>query len=334
MTQFVCVQGSSPTMVNDELQIIIARELGELDPSFALEDITLKSSPVDERDALISAAITAINSPPFLTSKRVVVLRDAQHLLSDSVAAIRSWAENPVDGVVLIAGVVGAKKGTVADFADEVINFAVGTSSKSHVEYITSRLNQHKVKLDRPGIDLLAEHFGEDFSRVDNLARTLAALFSEEPLTFEMIEPYLGEQGGVYSWDLTRFICKGDTTGAIVAVRRMLDSESLAALPILGSLRNFYIDRASISGKNLDVAEVMKTFKKTEKQAQYFIKESKALSQDSFAVAIHLLAQADVDLKGGVDFGRDVTNDQDLTDLTVLEVLVARLSRLHATARR
>ena len=78
----------------------------------------------------------------------------------------------------------------------------------------------------------------------------------------------------------------------------------------------------------------MKTFKKSETQAKFLIKESKALSQESFAVAIHLLAQADVDLKGGVDYGKDVTNDQDLTELTVLEVLVARLSRLHATARR
>ena len=334
MTQFVCVLGSSATMVNDELQLVIARELGDLDPSFALEDFTLMSSPVEERDALISVAITALNSPPFLTPKRVVVLREAQHLSSNSVAAIRSWAENPVDGVVLIAGVVGAKKGTIADIAEEVIGFEVGNSSKNHVDYITSRLRLHGVKLDRLGIDRLVEHFGEDYSRVDNLARTLAALFSDESLTFEMIEPYLGEQGGVYSWDLTRLISKGDTTGAIVAVRRMLDSESDKALKILANLRNFYIDRASISGKNLDVAEVMKTFKKTEKQAQYFIKESKALSQDSFAVAIHLLAQADVDLKGGVDYGRDVTNNQDLTDLTVLEVLVARLSRLHATARR
>lgn len=334
MTHFVCVQGASATMVNDELRLIIARELGDLDPSFALEDITLKSTPAEERDSLISAAITAINSPPFLTNKRVVVIREAQHLLSASVAAIKSWAGNPAEGVVLIAGVVGGKKGTIVDFAEEVISFDIGRSSKEHVEFITARLGQYGVKLDRPGIDMLAEHYGEDISRVDNLARTLSSIFDQEPLTFEMIKPYLGEQGSVYSWDLTKVIIKGDTTAAIVAVRRMLDSESVAALQILGSLRTFYMDRASLSGKNLSVADVAKMFKKSEGQAMYLIKESKGLSQESFAVALHLIAQADVDLKGGVDYGKDVTSDQNLTELTVLEVLVARLSRLHATARR
>ena len=51
--------------------------------------------------------------------------------------------------------------------------------------------------------------------------------------------------------------------------------------------------------------------------------------------AIHLIADADVDLKGGVSYGgKDLNTDQDVTDLTVIEVLVARLARLSAGARR
>ncbi len=334
MTQFVCVQGSSATMVNDELHILIARELGDLDPSFALEDITIKSSPVDERDALIASALTALHSPPFLTAKRVLVLRDAQNLLTDSVAEVRAWSENPVEGVVLIAGVVGAKKGTIAALAQELVSFDVGISAKDRAQYIAERFAQYGVKIDRSGIDQLANHFGEDVSRVDNLARTLSSLFGTESLTFSMVQPYLGQEGGVYSWDLTKVIVKGDTTGAIVAVRRMIDSGSTAGLEILGSLRSFYTDRASLSGRSVSIADVMKTFKKSEGQAKFLIQESKALSQENFAVALRLLAQADVDLKGGVDYGKDVVTDEDLTELTVLEVLVARLSRLHASAKR
>jgi DNA polymerase III delta subunit len=334
MTHLLCVQGSSATMVNDELHIQIAKELGELDPSFALEDFTLKASPTEEREALTSSLLVALNSPPFLTPKRVVVVREAQHLLAETVTEIKRWNDNPVEGVVLIAGVVGAKKGSVADLAEEVISFDVGISAKDHSKYIEDRMALHKVKLDRRSVDRLAEHYGEDVSRVDNLARTLSSIFGTEALSFEMIEPYLGDQGGVYSWDLTKVIVKGDTAGSIVAVRRMLDSGSMAALQILANLRNFYTDRASLSGKNLRVAEVAKLFKKSEGATKFLIQESKSLPQESFAVALRLIAQADVDLKGGVNYGKDVVTDQDFTELTVLEVLVARLSRLHATARR
>ncbi|MDE3093843.1 MAG: hypothetical protein KGJ47_08695, partial [Acidobacteriota bacterium] len=59
------------------------------------------------------------------------------------------------------------------------------------------------------------------------------------------------------------------------------------------------------------------------------------LGAERIADAVHLIAAADVDLKGGVSYGgKDLDTDQDLTDLTVIEVLVARLARLSAGPRR
>ena len=47
------------------------------------------------------------------------------------------------------------------------------------------------------------------------------------------------------------------------------------------------------------------------------------------------MTNADVDLKGGMSFGgRDADGDADATDLTVIEVLVARLAKLTEGARR
>ena len=44
---------------------------------------------------------------------------------------------------------------------------------------------------------------------------------------------------------------------------------------------------------------------------------------------------ADLDLKGGVSYGgKDLESDLDVTELTVIEVLVARLARLSFSARR
>jgi hypothetical protein len=47
-----------------------------------------------------------------------------------------------------------------------------------------------------------------------------------------------------------------------------------------------------------------------------------------------MIAKADVDLKGGVSYGgKDLNTDMDVTELTVIEVLVARLARLTQGAR-
>jgi hypothetical protein len=45
--------------------------------------------------------------------------------------------------------------------------------------------------------------------------------------------------------------------------------------------------------------------------------------------------EADVSLKGGVSYGgKDLNTDIDVTDLTVVEVLVARLARMSGAGRR
>jgi hypothetical protein len=50
---------------------------------------------------------------------------------------------------------------------------------------------------------------------------------------------------------------------------------------------------------------------------------------------VHWITDADLDLKGGVSYGgKDLESDLDVTELTVIEVLVARLARLSFGARR
>jgi hypothetical protein len=60
------------------------------------------------------------------------------------------------------------------------------------------------------------------------------------------------------------------------------------------------------------------------------------LGSQRISAAVHLIANADLDLKGGVNYGgKDINTDLDVTELTVIEVLVARLARLtHGAHRR
>ena len=48
-----------------------------------------------------------------------------------------------------------------------------------------------------------------------------------------------------------------------------------------------------------------------------------------------MITRADIDLKGGVSYGgKDLNTDLDMTDVTVVEVLVARLAKMTQSARR
>jgi len=59
------------------------------------------------------------------------------------------------------------------------------------------------------------------------------------------------------------------------------------------------------------------------------------LGTDRISTAVHWIADADVALKGGVSYGgKDLNTDMDVTELTVVEILVARLAKMSQGARR
>jgi DNA polymerase III delta subunit len=59
------------------------------------------------------------------------------------------------------------------------------------------------------------------------------------------------------------------------------------------------------------------------------------LGADRLVTAVHWITEADLALKGGVSYGgKDLESDLDVTEMTVIEILVARLARLNYGARR
>jgi hypothetical protein len=62
---------------------------------------------------------------------------------------------------------------------------------------------------------------------------------------------------------------------------------------------------------------------------------SQRLGPERIATAVHWITDADIALKGGVSYGgKDLNTDMDVTDLTVIEILVARLAKMTQGARR
>ncbi|MBW4030328.1 MAG: hypothetical protein HIU57_06580, partial [Acidobacteria bacterium] len=67
MTSTVVV-GTDATMVYDALHNAVQSALGELDPSVALQDFTVKDA-TSSGESVVSAVLEALNSPPFLAAR-------------------------------------------------------------------------------------------------------------------------------------------------------------------------------------------------------------------------------------------------------------------------
>ena len=331
-----CVVGGDATMVYDAVHNVVTNALGDLDPNFALQDFTAKDVTSAAGDSVISRVIEALNTPPFLVERRVVVVRDAQLLLADEVATLSSWMKSPAPATVLIVAVVGAKSHKLVKAAGEVIDVNVGSRPADRVAFVETKLSEYRVNVDRATAQKIADRVGDDVARVDALARTLQTIYGSAPLTFHHLEPYLGDAGDVPEWDLTDAVDAGDATKAIVTARRMLDSKSRAGLQIVNILQRHYLRMARLEGSGVhgedDAAALLGINRYPAGKA---LRVAQRLGAQRISEAVHMVTRADIDLKGGVSYGgKDLNTDLDVTDVTVIEVLVARLAKMTQSARR
>ncbi len=332
----VCVVGSDATMVYDAVHNVVAHALGDLDPSVALQDFTAKDVTAASAEPTLPRVLEALYTPPFLVERRVVVVRDAQLLLADEVAQLTEWMNAPLPGTVLILGVVGAKSNKLARAAGELVEVNVGTRSADRVAFVLAKMDEYDVEIDQSTAQRVAEVVGDDVARVDALARTLHAIYGSAPIAFARLEPYLGDAGDVPAWDLTDAIDAGDATKAIVVARRMLESRQRAGLQIVAILQRHYLNMARLEGADARTKEAAaELLGISAYPASKALTMSQRLGAARLVTAVHWITGADLDLKGAVSYGgRDLDSDLDVTELTVIEVLVARLARLSYGARR
>ncbi len=322
-------------MVYDAVHNVVGSALGDLDPSVALEDFTAKDV-TSAGEPVTARVLEALNTPPFLVPRRVVVVRDAQSLVADEVALLLEWMADPAPSVVLVLAIVGTKAHKLVKGAGEVVEVNVGSRSAERVSFVESKLSEYRVTIDHGTAQKVADQVGDDVARVDALARTLQSIYGSAPLNFSHIQPYLGDAGDVPEWDLTDAIDSGNAAKAIVVARRMLDSKGRAGLQIVNMLQRHYLRMAKLEGSGVrgadDAAALLgiRSFPATKS-----LQMSQRLGTERISTAVHWITNADIALKGGVSFGgKDLNTDMDVTELTVIEILVARLAKMTQGARR
>jgi DNA polymerase-3 subunit delta len=234
----------------------------------------------------------------------------------------------PTSAVVLVAG-GGQTPRSLLDAvkkAGHVVDAGTPSGGKARQTWLTSQLKAAPVNFDADAASLLADHLGEDVGRLPSLVELLTAAYGEGGrVSAAELEPFLGDAGGVAPWDLTDAIDRGDTAVALENLHRQLGS-GRHSLVVLASLHNHYTRMLRLDGADAvdekAAAEILGLTGSTF-PARKALSQVRKLGHDAIVRAITLLADADLALKGAVEWPEPL----------VLEVLVARLSRLGPRAR-
>lgn len=334
----VMVKGSDPGLRARALAQTAERLLGDDDPTLALSETTLppqrggegQESGSEARQTALAAALSGARTPPFGTERRVVVVRSDDGFLADEGEVIAGYLDDPEPTTTLVLEMTGRVPAALSKAAKaagvEEIATAGGRNPTAGV--LTEQAKQAGLKLHDSARDLIVENLGEDAGRVPALLEVLASAFGEGArVTADDVAPYLGEQGSVPVFELTKAIDAGDVPQALVVLRRLTSAMGMHPLQVMAILHHHFrrvlrLDDPSIRSEDDAVAALGGKVKAY--PAKLAWQRARSLGTEGIRRAFDLLADADVAIRGG----------SGTPDDAVIEVLVTRLAVLSKGAGR
>jgi DNA polymerase III subunit delta len=319
------VRGDDPSLVGQAVHDLLATLVGDRDAATVTEEHGGPGAP----DIDVGLVVDALTTPPFITDRRVVVVRDAGRLLAADAGRLVPCLDDPVAGVVLVlvagGGTVPAALVKAVDKMGGIIDTAVGTG-RARTQWLVERLHEGPVRLDVRAATMLGDHLGGDLSRVQGILDTLAATYGPgAAIDSQQLAPFLGEAGRVAPWDLTDAVDAGRTSEALEALGRLTGPGGSHPLVVLSILHRHYQAMLRLDGAGVTSGEQAAELlgMRSAYPAKKALEQGRRLGPAKLGRAVMLLADADLDVRGR----------SNLPDATVLEVLVGRLSRLGAGRR-
>lgn len=329
------VTGNDPVLRDDALAALVADLLGEDDRGLVVEEFTVptrgdgEDSGVEGREAVVASVVNAAASPPFMTSRRIVVLREIGNLRAGDVAPIVAYLDDPLPttDLVLVAG--ATKAPDALDKRARADGTVVAPSSEKSADVLGAELHAANLRLDAAAIDAVRSHVGEDAGLLPGIVATLSSTYGPgADLGADDVAPYLGDAGSVPMWELTNAIERGDVPAALATVRRLLTVTSprqprpLHPLQLLGMLHGHYVRLLRLDDPAVHTSEDAATAiggRTNPRSAGFRLRQSRTLGTEGLRRALDLLAQADLDLKGA----------RAIPEAVVVELLAARLAALN-----
>ncbi len=312
------ITGSDDSLRGEALSGLVHRLVGEGDRTLMVDDY--------DGEYEVRALVDAAQTPPFLTEKRVVVGRSIGQFNAEDLQPLVAYLAEPLDttDLVLVAGGGTVPKGlldAVKKAGGHTLNTAPPTNKRDKDGWINEQVAAAGLKLDPQATNAVAGWLGEEAGRLHGVLETLASTYGTgRKLTLAEVAPFLGQKGSVPPWDLTDAIDKGDTTLALQLLQRMMQAGERHPLQIMAILHGNYVKQMRLDGADArteaQAQEVLGV--KSGFQAKKAMDLHRKLGHDGTVRAMELLAQADLDLRG----------EKDWPESLVMEVLVARLSRL------
>jgi DNA polymerase-3 subunit delta len=323
------VSGSDARLVSARLSDLAEELVADGDRSTMYESHDLADASADDKPEIIAAAVVGAQTSSLFADSRVVVLRGVNEATVDQLTPLVAYLADPLPTTNLVLTATGKLPKSIHDAVKQAGCTFFDTNPPGRknelTDWFATQFMEAGIKVEPGALAQVVEWLGQDQARLPSLIDVLVATYgSTKKLSIADIEPFLGDKGSVLPWDLTDAIDRGDAAKALAMLRRMVRSGEYHPLQIMSLLHNHYVRLMRLDGPDVRSSQDAMSLigSKSDFQARKYLDTYRRMGSRNVAASVQLLARADVDLRGG----------KDLEDELVMEIVVARLSRLSGSA--
>lgn len=180
---------------------------------------------------------SAVNTPPMMADRRVVVLRDVSALKKDVRAVLDRYLSRPSrETVLLLIAPAGIKQDKELERATVSLAFPA-LNDRDVVEWVTEHAREaHGVTLTPRAAELLQEHVGTDASQLASELDKLASYSQSGTIDEDAVRDVVGVRQGKTLSDFLDSVAARDVSGALELIDHVLMLPKSGLVPIIMAL--------------------------------------------------------------------------------------------------
>lgn len=296
---FYVVFGEDPFLVGKECEKLLDSVLGDEDRSMAMYE-------PKANEAQVSDVLDELRTLPFLASKRVVVIKNAEPFVRANADVLMSYLDDMSPSGVLILAVSSWDKRTRLHkkFKSTGGLIEVGKMYSNQLPaYVSAYAQQtHAIRLDGGTSRFLVELVGDDPGRLcremDKLAVYVAPRKTISP---QDVESLIGRNRMFDAFGVIDSVSSGQIGSAVSRIRNMFAADKSAEFSVIGAFgyhfRKLFRAKAMMSrgvSPQQAAAKAGVRFKQNE-----FLQQAGRLSLDQLASILAELGRVDFGMKTG-----------------------------------
>ena len=249
------IAGKDESLVGARAQELVD---GLLDPQQRMTALL----SVDGDEAVVSEVLDELRTVPFLSDKRVVLVKKADGFVSKHREILERYFAKPAGTGVLVLTVgswdARTRLSKMLPKVGSLVTMEAPPKWKLPEHVVQYAAAKHKIKLNRDAAEMLVELIGEELAQLYNeLEKLVLYARDEKVIRADHVESLIGRHRIYDAFEVIDAIIGGDAGRAVTRLRNMFEQDKSAEYSVVGAfafhLRRMFQARALLDKRTSPV---------------------------------------------------------------------------------